>query len=400
MSDVVHVSPALFGERGVYGGGERWAFELARAQSEIRPTRFVTFGAAPERLRYGSLQVHVLRARWRPGGDPVNPLSERLLPELATASVVHAHQLISSLTDAVAFICKVLGRRLFVTDLGAVAPDLSRRFDREPVIERHLALSHFAASFHPRLADRTTIVGGGVDEALFDLPPLPREPLVVYVGRLMPYKGADVLLRALPPGIACEIYGRPYDPRYFADLERLAAGKDVTFVKDASDDTVRRAYRRARVVVLPSVPVTMYGESVPNMELFGLTLAEAMATGTPVLSSAAGGMQEVVVDGLTGFTFPAGDHLALRDRLVRLVEGGPEWDRMSAAASDHARRSFGWSDVARRCFAAYEAPATHSVRRALSSAERRQLLRSPTRAGLLRLARGGLTSRLDRRAPR
>ena len=49
----------------------------------------------------------------------------------------------------------------------------------------------------------------------------------MYVGRLMPEKGVDVLISAMPPGRRLEVYGRPYDAEYFAELRRLAYGEKM-----------------------------------------------------------------------------------------------------------------------------------------------------------------------------
>jgi glycosyltransferase involved in cell wall biosynthesis len=351
--EIVHISPAMFGTGGVWGGGERFAVELARAHAAQRPTRLVVFGRRTRRLRLDGLSIHVLGARSRRDGRLANPRPELLVGELVGVKAVHVHQMESKLTELTALLGLGLRRHVFVTDHGAAGATLLPRSVRPRLIRQHLAVSRFAAAGYPDLLDRTTLIYGGVDPLRFAPGADTREPLVVFVGRLMPHKGVDILIDAMPAGSRLEVYGRPYDERYAGDLRRLALGKNVRFVTSASDADIVRAYQRARVSVLPSVDRTMYGGSVTKTELFGLTLVEAMACGTPVICTTAGAMSEVVIDGETGYVVPPGDRDTLRERLAELLADDVLWQRASAAAAAHVRRRFTWNHVAERALSAY-----------------------------------------------
>src|ERR1051326_3994650 len=61
---VLHIVPARFGPRGVVGGAERYAFELARHMAEATPTRMVTFGEEARDERVGDLRIRVLGHPW------------------------------------------------------------------------------------------------------------------------------------------------------------------------------------------------------------------------------------------------------------------------------------------------------------------------------------------------
>lgn len=342
----------MFGTGGYWGGGERYPLELARAQAATVPTRLVVFGERPRRLRFGPLSIHVLPNR-RPR-ELFNPFSELLAPEIMGAAVVHLHQIRTGLTDLAAIVARLSGRLVYATDHGAAAGTLLSQHAQSRLLHGHLAVSKFAATFHPHLLRRTTVVYGGFDPSRFAPGDLTRERLVVYVGRVMPHKGIDVLIQALPPSARLEVYGRPYDRRYAADLVAMATGKNVRFITSAGDAEIVRAYQRARVSVLPSVHRTMYGELAPKTELFGLALVEAMACGTPVICSRAGAMPEVVVDGQTGYVVEPADASAMRDRLERLLTGDARWHGMSSAAAAHARAQFTWTRVAARTLDAYK----------------------------------------------
>jgi glycosyltransferase involved in cell wall biosynthesis len=98
---------------------------------------------------------------------------------------------------------------------------------------------------------------------------------------------------------------------------------------------------------------TCYGRPIRVSELLGLSLLEAMASGTPVIASTVGGVPEIVVDGETGFLVPPGDVLALRERIAQLMHDDGLAKRMGDNARDHVLAQFTWEKVAERCLAAY-----------------------------------------------
>jgi glycosyltransferase involved in cell wall biosynthesis len=108
------------------------------------------------------------------------------------------------------------------------------------------------------------------------------------------------------------------------------------------------------VLVLPSVQRTCYGRPVAISELLGLSVLEAMASGTPVICSRIGGLPEVVQDGETGFLVTPGDIDELHDRLAALLADPARTARMGRAARDVVLERFTWRACAARCMAAYE----------------------------------------------
>src|SRR5258708_31480246 len=177
--------------------------------------------------------------------------------------------------------------------------------------------------------------------------------MVLFVGRLLPHKGIDDLIKALPPGMALQIIGPPYDHRYLEDLHRLAEGKQVTFTHNCDDRALLNAYRRALCVVLPSVYVDMYDAQTRVPELLGQTLLEAMACATPVICTDVASMPEIVNDGLTGFVVPPNDVATLRQRLTWLFEHPGEAKVMGERARRRVLEKFTWPMVVRRCLDIY-----------------------------------------------
>jgi glycosyltransferase involved in cell wall biosynthesis len=170
--------------------------------------------------------------------------------------------------------------------------------------------------------------------------PPPTDGPVLAVGRLVPEKGFDVLIRAAAKAsVPVVIVG---DGGQQLALTQLAAevGADVTFAGPVAPDELGPWYRAARLVAVPS-----------HREGFGLVAAEALASGRAVVASAVGGLAQVVADGVTGRLVPAGDVEALADALVTtdpaLGANGPAsigWiapDRIGPATLDVYREVLG-----------------------------------------------------------
>ena len=181
---------------------------------------------------------------------------------------------------------------------------------------------------------------------------LPDAPTVVYVGRLVPRKGVDTLIRAfalLPGtlGARLVVVGGEGDPSpEAARLSGLAdssgVSERVTFVGGRPQGELRRFYGAADVAV-----------SVPHYEPFGMTPLEAMACATPVVGSRVGGIKWSVADGETGFLVPPKDPEALAERLRSLLADAPLRDRMGRAARRRVEECFTWERVAAGAEAAF-----------------------------------------------
>jgi glycosyltransferase involved in cell wall biosynthesis len=129
---------------------------------------------------------------------------------------------------------------------------------------------------------------------------------VLFVGRLSPEKGVDVLLRAARRLLhrRFTVVGGGDDARW-----RSMAPGNMTFTGPLPGDAAREAMTRAALLVMPSL----------WYEGFPLTLIEAMARATPVVASRIGSLAELVEDGVTGRLVPPGDHAALAEAIEALL---------------------------------------------------------------------------------
>lgn len=259
---VVHLVPAMFGADGVTGGAERYAFELARHMAETVPTTLLSFGKRERQETMGPLRICVLGQPWYVRGQRFNPLKWSIFAELRKASVIHCHQQHVLASSLAAVFGRLSRRRVFVSDLGGGGWDISAYISTDRWFNGHLHISEYSRSIAGH-RDKlwAHVIMGGVDSERFSPgPAVPRDRAVLFVGRLLPHKGVNYLIEALPEGMRLKLVGQAHDLRYFEALRNLAAGRCVEFHQGCDDAALLEHYRRAICVVLPSVYRTMYGD--------------------------------------------------------------------------------------------------------------------------------------------
>lgn len=184
----------------------------------------------------------------------------------------------------------------------------------------------------------------GVDTKLFcpqhDAPRDQREKIVLFVGRLVPVKGADYLIRAMSevqrrlPDAELVLIG---DGPQRAELEALAAAQlgKYRFLGMLPPQEVKAWMNRAGVFSVPSVPMADGAE-----EAFGISFLEAAAMRLPVASFKTGGIPEAVSDGETGLLSAPRDVRALAADIALLLEDETLRRRMSARGRERACEHF------------------------------------------------------------
>jgi len=212
-----------------------------------------------------------------------------------------------------------------------------------PVTISRFNVDWLAAHATPAARRRLRIVHCGV--ALTELPYRPdgREAdLILAVGRLDPIKGFDVLIEALAllarsgRSFRCRLIGDgPQRAALQAHIARHGLQAMVTLCGALPQTRVREALYAAAVFVLPSV-VCADG----NRDGIPLGLMEAMAAGTPVLSTTVSGIPELIRDGEDGVLVAPRDPAALAEALGRALDAPEESARRTAAARARIEQSF------------------------------------------------------------
>lgn len=157
---------------------------------------------------------------------------------------------------------------------------------------------------------------------------------LLFVGRLVPKKGVDYLLRALrrlPDSLEWTLTIVGDGPSRSA-LEELADGLPVTFVGAQNRAELRRTYSESDVLVTPSVPADS-----GDQDGLPVSMLEAMCAGLPVIASAIPGIDEVVQDGFNGYLVPAKDEESLTGAIASLIEDSDLREKFGARAKEVAR---------------------------------------------------------------
>lgn len=341
---VCYLTPTYFSPESIIGGGERYAYELARAMARYVETELIAFGPRVQHVAQGRMHVRILKGRFLAKGDPLSGISPALVTIISKADVIHCHQLFTPMSDIALVMGKLLGKKVFITPHGGGSWSIGYHVNVGRLATGFLHVCQYSASQYAKHSSRHAVIYGGADPDWF----APgsntgqREGLL-FVGRLLPWKGVEYLIQAVPRNVLLRIVGPPYDPDYLARLHRLAEGKRVEFVLDASQDQLRLFYQSSRMLVIPSV----------SGELLPLVLYEAMASGLPVICTRIGGLPEVVEEGVMGFLVPPGDPDTLRDRIEWLLAHPREAEEMGRAGRQLVLERFTWEKVAERCLRAY-----------------------------------------------
>jgi D-inositol-3-phosphate glycosyltransferase len=186
----------------------------------------------------------------------------------------------------------------------------------------------------------------------------PDAVVLLFVGRVQPLKGPDVLLAAaarlleIEPGLRgtlqVVIVGGPSGQRDRADPDRMRAlaghlgiGDLVRFEPPCPQEELAVWYRAATLMLAPS-----------HSESFGLVALEAQACGTPVVAASVGGLRTVVSDGHSGVLVDGHDPAEWARVIARLVRSPGRLEALSAGARRHAS-VFGWSATVDRLAKVY-----------------------------------------------
>ncbi len=251
------------------------------------------------------------------GAELVASLYGRL-PKWRTEDIANAKQIVACSRGTAALVHARFGQDIPVT---AVKPGIHLRCDRE--------------NSKARAEQLRSELGLSGDSILLTL------------GRLVPRKGVEVVLRCLPelivrfPGLHYVVAG---DGPYKKELQKLAADLGlmgrVRFTGQADELTKWGLYELCDIFVMPN---RLMGGA--EWEGFGIVFLEAALLGKPAIGGNNGGVPDAIVDGVTGLLVDPEDERVLGAALGRLLTDHELRRKMGRAAEERVRVNFSWELV-------------------------------------------------------
>jgi glycosyltransferase involved in cell wall biosynthesis len=170
------------------------------------------------------------------------------------------------------------------------------------VYSKHLSLSDKEIVMIPNFCNKDEIKSSNELKEAVKFP----KDFILFVGRLSPIKGVDVLIEA------CK------RTKLKTNLVLIGAGEDyhckdtknITIIKNAPHEIVMEACRKCKFMVIPSLGL----EACPTVAL------EAMSFRKAIIASNVGGLKEIIIDGQTGFLVPPGDSKRLARTIDQLLQ--------------------------------------------------------------------------------
>jgi spore coat protein SA len=366
MPKVYHILSETEPFSEVYGGAlSRWTANVLREDQDamiVCPSADTTWGfpsdhvvtlpalhkylGIAQRFRYRILidfRVAVLKRMFRP-----------LLERLRNADVVYIHNR-PDVAIAMASICEGRGNKIVLHMHNSHLLSIPR-FRRSHLRVDALAFcSEFlkgeASDFVGRVP-RAEVIPNGADELCFfpaknNCTNGARKPIILFVGRLVPDKGAHVLIEAmrllqrkgveaLARIVGSVDFGYRSSSTYLTNLLKNKPD-NVEFGDYVTGDALAQEYRDAAIFCCPSV----------WNEPFGMVNVEAMATKLPVVATNVGGVPEIFRDG-GGILIESGSACQLADAIELLLANPQKRRELSEQGYRVFQKRYRWQEIRRR----------------------------------------------------
>ncbi|MHB1418260.1 MAG: 1,4-alpha-glucan branching protein domain-containing protein [Bacillota bacterium] len=173
---------------------------------------------------------------------------------------------------------------------------------------------------------------------------------VFFVGRLVPEKGVQVLLRSIPlilekmPGVRFIIAGEgPYRQILQNLAENLGVEEHIVFPGFIDDSTRNKLLAEADVAIFPSL-----------YEPFGIVALEAMACGTPLIVSDTGGLSEIIEHEVDGLKVIPGDETSLAQAVCKILGDPGQAAALGRRGQEKVIIRYGWAEIALKTLEVYK----------------------------------------------
>ncbi len=181
-------------------------------------------------------------------------------------------------------------------------------------------------------------------------------PVILFVGRLIDWKGATYLIKAMPEILqhiqeakAILVGSGPQKDDLVHLAGTLAVEGQVVFIDEVPQQELLDFYAVADIFVLPSI-INEKGET----EGLGVVLLEAMASGLPVIGSNVGGIPDIVKDKFNGLLVEQKKPKDLAEKIIKLAGSEKLRVQMGENGRRFVRENFDWDIIAKRFIHVYD----------------------------------------------
>lgn len=338
-----HIEPRIYGRtakhlprRGAYRGVTCCRYPAASKQVYIRQVGVALRAYAPQLIVVENRPLYVLRLRKR------RPHARIWLNLHSSTFLTPSRISPASLRESFRQADRIIVNSEYLRDVAArMVPEASGK----------LRVVHLGVESE-RFMSQYALAGSQMREQLRTVRGWHGRKVVVFMGRLIPRKGVHHLLQILPDLVAANpdillvivgsaFYGSHRMTPYTRQLHRLGNRfpGHVKFVPYVPYSEVPSWFVAADLAVVPS----------DRREAFGLVNVEAMACGLPVVGTRAGGMTEVIEEGVTGFLVdPDHPQDELKERLIWLLHNDDLRAFLGQRARERVEQLFTWEQSASR----------------------------------------------------
>lgn len=310
---ILHVSPTYYSTSSVVGGGEKYIVYMIRALAisafeSGMPIQngVLAFGEQPGLHALDeNIVCEVLRGKpW----DPFSVDVAALVLRIKQYDIVVVHQCLTAFGLFVGSHAKLAGRKVVgVDEGGGEHPSVGHSREGANMFDVFVAYSAYVECSFAGLDVPVHRILGPVDTNYYTPESSIKrvENLVLAVGRILPHKGFDRVVKAIKPPLKLVIAGTRSDDAYWYHLKGLTGRCDaeVKIVEGLDDGQLLTLIRSASLFIHASTHVDYAGKQYAKPELLGLAPLEALACGTPAFVSTAGSLGELAaITGCQSFT--------------------------------------------------------------------------------------------------
>jgi glycosyltransferase involved in cell wall biosynthesis len=203
-----------------------------------------------------------------------------------------------------------------------------------------------------RFSYKVKVLPLGVDTNLLS-PTFKYDPQIIFIGRIIPEKGIDVLIKAFEllspsnPELRLFIIGKPVDMKYWMRLKQYVWRKGligkVIFTGYLPKDKLLEKLMNASALVLPSLT---------KLDSFGIVLLEASSLAIPIIASnIVPGARELIEKAQNGILVPPNNHHALAEAITKLLENPIEY---GIRGREYVVKNHDWNIIAQKVWQIYK----------------------------------------------